>query len=429
MKFLFVFILVSLLKDAAAQEAVCYAGIDYPDCKSCGGACASGNGCYCSDYITQCFSSTCSIAPHECCPVGLFWYSEKKCCTESLVCTPQCLSDESCGKISDIATCVCNTTAYQNMTIKDLKTTVTCDGDAMTVSVSKCLLEFLHYDHTSIQLKNDPNFNCSAGYFTTLNDQTVQALQVKATAGLCGNRVTYDLFKVNYTNTLYIGIKNETLIVVNPIEMDFTCSYNLTMQTALNVTLNPVTSTTFLNATNGEGSYPLTLAAYKNSAYNDPFSNGENVDVGSPIYLGFFIAGADGDKFVLRVVSCFGTPDTRDNPNRVQLLSGGCPIDGGDVDAALVQNGVSLEALFRINAFAFDGLPSVSIFCEARLCDNKTENCSACDSGRANEPNTGEVSVTLTMNERIDFSSSGTPPVPSALLAGSLLLLLFNKLF
>ncbi|KAM4694458.1 pancreatic secretory granule membrane major glycoprotein GP2-like [Discoglossus pictus] len=393
----------------------------------CEYSCTSGKGCRCSDEKI-CLPNKCTLDASECCPTGYSWDSINSCCTAAVIgspdCIPPCLSDEICEKDATSATCVCDPSVYKNMTIKDLKPTVTCDGSTTTVSVSKCLLDYLHYDYTTIRLKNDPNKTCSDNY--TLNNQGVQSLLVKAT---CGNRVTSDLSKVNYTNTLYIDIKHDAVIVVNPIEMDFTCSYNRTMQTSLNVTLHPVASTTFLNATNGEGSYPLTLAAYKNSEYNIPFTDGENVDVGSPIYLGLFTTGADGDKFVLRVVNCYSTPSSSDDDPRVQLLSGGCPIDGGDVDAVIGQNGVSLEARFRVNAFAFDGFPTVSIFCEARLCEKTNGNCSLCNNGRTNEPNTGDVSVTLAMNERLDLSSSGTHAVSSPVVAGSLLLLLFNKLY
>ncbi|KAM4699914.1 pancreatic secretory granule membrane major glycoprotein GP2-like [Discoglossus pictus] len=429
MKFLCVLVLVALLKHT---EAACYSGIEHVACSesSCSGSCSPGNGCTCSDGLTTCIPSACDLDANECCPDGLFWDDTNSCCTDTLVCSPSCLSDEVCVNDTNDAVCVCNNLLHKNETLKDLKTTVDCAEGTMTVSVSKCLLGYLGYDYTTFRLKNDPDINCSAPYPDILNNQRTQSFQIKAKKDICGNIMTLDSSKVYYTNVLFIDILNKPLITINPIEMNFTCSYNLTMQTSLDVILHPVASTTYLNASNGEGSYPLTIAAYKNSEFNIPFEETDNVNVGSDIYLGLFITGADGDNFALRAVQCIATPsNNRNDPTFVQFVSGGCLVDG-DVDTALINNGDSLEAKFRVSAFVFDGYGEVHIFCDARLCDKASGNCTVCQNGKSSEQGTGEVSVSLRMEDTISFGSSGTDTVvSSAALAASILMLLLNKLF
>ncbi|KAM4699861.1 pancreatic secretory granule membrane major glycoprotein GP2-like [Discoglossus pictus] len=261
----------------------------------------------------------------------------------ALDCSPVCYSDEDCIEIDNNATCVCNYTSYYGKKISDFTPSLTCDGGAMVISLSQCLLDYFGYDYNTIQLTNKSEV-CNNTFSNVVDNKRTQSLEVKVQMGWCGNLMTNDAFKMYYTNTLHIGVQNSTVINVNPIEMNFTCSYNLTMQTSLNITLHPVLSTTYLTTSNGEGSYPLTMAAYKDTDFTVPFQETDTVLVGEDIFLGLFVTDADGNTFALRTVQCLASPiNNRDDPNRVQLVSEGCAVDG-DVDVTIEKNEESLEA-------------------------------------------------------------------------------------
>ncbi|KAM8977282.1 uromodulin-like [Pelodytes ibericus] len=369
MKLLCVLFLATLLKHAGAA---CYSGTDPPQCKDCGGDCTSDNGCVCSDYSTTCVPTNCIMNSNDCCPLGYFWDSSASCCTDEFMCSPACAGDEKCVDINGSPDCVCNDTVYSGQTINDLKPTVRCDGGTMTTSVSQCFLTLLRFNYLSIHLTNDSS-DCLFAYSEIFNNQRVESIQVKAQTGWCGNIATNDSTKVYYTNTLHINQLSSVLITKNPIAYNFTCAYNLTMQTSLNYSLNPVVSTAVLTPVTGGGSYSVVMAAYWNPEFTVPIQNGESVLVGTDIFLGLFIPDADGTKFVLRIVECIATPTNNYNDvNQILLISGGCAADSG-VDT-VVTNGVSLEARIQLTTFKFTNFDSVFIFCNVRLCDI-TEAC------------------------------------------------------
>ncbi|KAM3936083.1 pancreatic secretory granule membrane major glycoprotein GP2-like [Leptodactylus fuscus] len=412
------------------ETYTCYSGTDVPMCSSCGGgSCTSDNGCICNTdpTITCVPTSECSsVGTNICCPTGYYWSSGDNCCTATLICSPACKSDEICKNVSNVATCGCNTAVYSGYNTSSLSSTVKCTSSVMTVSLSKCLLEALGYDSTTFQLNNNTD-SCVNTYTETVGNVTMQSIQSLVQTGYCGNIVTTDATKVYYSNVLHIGIQNKTIITANPVNISFTCSYNLTMQTSLTSAFKPTLNSVNMTV-NGQGSIVTTMAAYWDSQYTSPVQQNQDVPVGSNVYLGIFADANDVSKFVLRVENCYATPDNNvNNVNKVAILSGGCPANQG-VTAQVQENGVSFEARVQFNSFAFQGQPLVYITCDVRLCDrNKT--CTGCNAARSGED--GTASLQIPLNFLDDYSSSAAnTDVPSwALLISTLLAYLSMKLF
>ncbi|XP_073525240.1 uncharacterized protein [Phyllobates terribilis] len=188
-------------------------------------------GCICADGLSQCLPTDCPMKNNACCPEGLFWDPIKSCCTSTLRCNPSCGEDEICTNITNIATCVCNNDFYKQNTTADIIPFVTCGLGVIELYVaSRCLLDYLGYDYKNLLLGNAA---CTFSFINYYNNKPVVILQLKAESGWCGNKLTLDSSSFHYTNTLHIGIKNESLITVNPIFFNFTCSYNLTQNTSL----------------------------------------------------------------------------------------------------------------------------------------------------------------------------------------------------
>uniref|UniRef100_A0A8C5M8N2 ZP domain-containing protein n=1 Tax=Leptobrachium leishanense TaxID=445787 RepID=A0A8C5M8N2_9ANUR len=394
---------------------------------ACAGSCDEPNGCICSKDVTlSCIPSgaECPSPYSNCCPLGLFWSTTESCCSTTIYCNPPCQADEECENISNIATCNCNTTVYAGISTSAVLPTVKCESDTITVSFKKCLLYSLGFDPDSLAL-SDSSENCSFPYRSLENGIRYVSLQGEPKTGWCGNNVNTDSSKVYFSNTLHIGIRNKTIITVNPVNVSFTCSYNLTMQTSLAAAIHPVLSSVNLTV-DGEGSFVTTMSAYWDPAYSDAIESTDEVVVGKAFYLGVFSESSDASIFVLRVENCFGTPDgDANNVNKAHLVIGGCPANK-EVDVDVQENGVSLQARIKVNSFIFEGQAQVFITCTVRLCP-KNGTCTGCTSQRSSE-NEGTGSLTIPVNINSDYYSSAANTVSSwSLLTCSLLTFLAIK--
>ncbi|OCT94469.1 pancreatic secretory granule membrane major glycoprotein GP2 [Xenopus laevis] len=428
MKYICLIVLAALLKHAGAA---CYSGTDTIMCTdpSCNGFCTDDNGCSCaSDETKTCVPTTCDITDvSQCCPSGYFWNPSLSCCSEEVICDPPCLSDEKCDSINNEATCVCNNSAYSGKKFSDFSPSLSCQSNIMVISVSQCLLTYLGYDYTNIHLLNDSD-SCNIHYPEIINNNRVESMQLKVKSGWCGNTMTFDSSKLYYKNSLYIGVQNKSIITVNPMTLNFTCSYNMTMETSLIFALKPVLSTVSILGPNGSGSYALTMSAYKNPDYTSPIQADDTVEVGSHIYLGLFVNDADGTAFSLRVEECYATPTNEPSDiNKVYIVRGGCAYTN-DVDSVVEENGKALEARIKLSTFSFQDQTNVYIFCNAMLCPNTTNNqCDKCTSNlktvRASS-NYAQTMINIPLDDFRYFNSGSQTAVSWTLVLGFLLVIL-----
>ncbi|XP_075189742.1 uromodulin-like [Anomaloglossus baeobatrachus] len=421
MNLLYIIVLVAALKYA---DAGCYNG-SIAACNTCGGGCESVQ-CFCINGIDSCVPTTasdCLSQSNDCCPTGYYYDVNAICCTDKVICNPSCSDDEMCSA----GECVCNTTMYKNKTINDLKPSVVCNSDIMLISISRCLLTYLKYDYNTIYAgTNTPG--CTPQYNTIDNNIRVDHLQAELNSGWCGNKITNDSQKIYFTNTLHIGVLSSPIITVNPLNFTFTCSYNLTMQIALNVTLHPVVGSTTIPGTNGSGAFDLVMAAYTDNSYSTPFQESDVVTVGTDIYLGIFVTGADGNAFALRVEKCVASPTNTSVDAPVTIVTGGCA--ASDVSTDVIQNGQTLEAKVRFSLFKFEVADSVYIFCDVRMCDINNDCIKSCTSKSGKSSNTNQVSISLPYDYIGDTSSSVTnSALPWAVLCSTLLGFLTIKLY
>ncbi|XP_053310485.1 uromodulin-like [Spea bombifrons] len=403
----------------------CYAGIngDPPKCSTCGGTCTAGTGCKCLSNTSFCLpdAGTCPMNSSVCCLSGLSWNQDLACCVEEPYCSPACLSDEICMLVNQSSTCSVNTTFYQNqnLSVYNVTGTVECKGSNMTVSLNKNLLDALYYKSFSSSLL-DPS--CTGGNVTLLNGQRLYSVIVPSSFGSCGNRMSKNTTHVTYTNTLHI-YKNSGIVTLSNLSIQFSCTYNLTMQSALVTVLKPVMSSQDVSTGTSEGGATTTIAAYVNPSYTQPLPQTEQqqLPVGSTLYFGMSTQFLD-PAFVLRVDSCFTTPTSDGSgPIKVQLIKGGCSANQGPY-IEVVENGKSKEVRFSIVSFAFKGYDNVYIFCDARLCNAASGSCSGCSASReaSDVLPTSQFSLGPFAFQDIENSGSYTA-VSLAVLVGSLL--------
>ncbi|XP_073398687.1 uncharacterized protein [Dendrobates tinctorius] len=376
-------------------------------CSTCGGSCETGP-CFCENAIDSCVPTTadvCLTESNDCCPPDYYYDRSAICCTDTVVCNPPCADDEYCAA----GICACNITIYKNKTISNVLN-VNCYEDVITLSVSKCLLENLGYDYSSIHLTEDSS-ECAAAYTSIENGQRLIHLQSALVAGWCGNTMTVDSSKAYYRNTVFFHPMTTTLISANSLALNFTCAYNLTINADLQNPLNMVTCNNFegnisqaINKTDNSvysttmgppdttsassadtvsqymsicndfnccftGSVTVNMAAYWDMEFSIPVQESDVLLPGSDIYLGIYTPNWLQDGMVQTTTQCFAAPiNDRNYPNKVQLLSGGCPTFGGNSIVVVIRNGDSLETRIKMSAFQFQGYAQVFIFCDVQFC-------------------------------------------------------------
>ncbi|XP_040193832.1 pancreatic secretory granule membrane major glycoprotein GP2-like [Rana temporaria] len=428
---------VLLLVAALLQKGdanTCYQPLTAADTILCsdptcgGGSCTVANGCACnSDAAITCVPTTecATVANNICCPTGYYWSPTDKCCTATLICNPACTNDKICTNVSSEAICDCNTTLYSGQNSSSLSPIINCGSNVITVSLSECLLESIGYDSQSFQLNNNSD-SCTNTYTQTINNQTMMTIQALPQTGWCGNVMTMDNTAVYYSNVLHIGISNTNVITANPVNLTFSCSYNLTIQTSLAGGYNTSTNTVNLTAS-GVGSVTTTMAAYWDAQYTQPIQSSDTVPVGSSIYIGVTANAGDVNTFVLRTERCVATPDNNvNNVNNAVILSGGCPANQG-ITAQVKDNGGSLESRFQFSSFAFQGQPLVYITCTVRLC-NKNTTCTGCNAARDADTGLGVLQVPINFMDDYGNSASSTA-VSWTLLTSSLVVFFSMKFF
>ncbi|XP_018422504.1 PREDICTED: pancreatic secretory granule membrane major glycoprotein GP2-like [Nanorana parkeri] len=349
-------------------------------------------------------------------------------CIKTPICTSGCAPDENCT----VGKCVCNGSMYQNLTIGNFHPTIVCENSIITVGVNQCQLDLLGYDPSSIHLR-ETGENCSYFFSNISNGSRRIFVQTEAASNWCGNTVESDESNIYISNTIYIDIKKTDIITKNPIKFNYTCGYTRNMQTSLQLPGNITTQTVDLTGINGTGLYPVTMSAYKDLACTIPFTNDDTVVVGSDIFVGIFVAGADSDIFVLRIEKCTASPtEDRNGPNNFVLIENGCAKDTVSADIYVKENGNSTEALFRISSFKFQNYDSVYITCDVRLCEKSNGTCSKCAaSGKSSNIDTNEIQIGLNIEAKYDFAdNAGINTVASwALLLGIQAAFLFIKFF
>ncbi|XP_075707264.1 uromodulin-like [Rhinoderma darwinii] len=413
----------------AGSTPTCYVGINGNPalCVTCNGSCTPSSGCKCATSLSSCLPDpqTCPMNSTSCCLPNLSWYPDLACCIEEPYCTPACLADEVCQYVNNTPACAANATYYQSLglSVNNVSSTVSCKGANMTISVEKNLLEALHYNPAASTLSQ---YNCTGAVLDTLQGQHVYSLTVQTAEGTCGNTMTKNLSHVSFTNYINIpGLITNGIITTGNISIQFSCSYNITMQTSLYTVFKPVMITENLN-TGGTGvDAGATLAAYVNPTYTNPMqqSQQEDLPIGSTVYFGMTTQFPD-PAFVLRVEQCFATP-TKDGTGslKITLIQGGCAIDNGPY-IEVVENGKSKEVRFSVTSFAFQGYNTVYIFCNARLCSIASGSCSKCSSSREASLETVQFGLgPFTFQENIDYSASNQKGLSVTLLFGSLLCL------
>ncbi|XP_078542165.1 uromodulin-like [Lissotriton helveticus] len=297
-------------------------------------------------------------------------------------CDPACADNELCTYSAGYADCKCQKNKYLNASRDDIFPTVQCEGSAMTLSLNKCLLERFNYSFTQMHFV-DTNCTVTSSLQLGGNERVIQ-VNVTPRAGRCGNEmVVRNDRTVTYSNVLYIPPDDTSgIIISSSLRFNFSCTYNRTMQTSLLTALHPTMDNITGPSEDGSGSITATMAAFKSNSFNDPVLENDTLRVGTPVYIGISTTFPDGETFTLRAERCVAAPSINLGDPGVELISGGCAMTQ-TMNVQVVENGQSLQVMFEIETFIFNGQPDVYMWCDVSLCLKDPSTTCQCSSGSA----------------------------------------------
>eukprot|EP00079_Xenopus_tropicalis_P038980 XP_017952751.1 PREDICTED: uromodulin-like [Xenopus tropicalis] len=341
----------------------------------------------CAHWAGDCcqWSSTIQI---KACPGGYHVYklnTSPACslayCTDPSSLNDECLctDDEECRFVSGSYGCYCK----ENRTISaltDLTPTVSCGLQSMKTTFRQCQLRALNIDVKDIILADSYCFN-------VLNDNTTNTYSVLSSlqAGNCGMTLSTNGTHAFYRKSFDFTFLLNGLIIRDRLTTTSTCIYPLDMRISLNTALNPIISTTIIE-TNGTGNFIARMAVYNSSDYKYPYQGAQiNLYTKTVIYIGVFLEGPDPSLYAMVLNNCYATPSSiPDDPIKYYVIQNRCP-SKSDGTVSVLENGVSSQAQFSFQMFAFAGnYNQVYLHCQIYACDSRTSTCaSTCSGSRA----------------------------------------------
>ncbi|XP_041432755.1 fibrillin-1 isoform X2 [Xenopus laevis] len=317
-----------------------------------------------------------------------------------------CTDDEECRFVSGSYGCYCKESRAISA-FSDLTPSVSCGLHNMKTSFRKCQLRALQIDVNYIKLENS---SC----FTVLNDYTTNTYSVLSPlqAGNCGMKLTTNGTHASYVNRYDFYFILPGNIIREKLTMTSTCIYPLDMRLSLITALDPIISTTDISIT-GTGEFKAYMAVYNNSDYKYPYQGAQiNLYTKTVIYIGVFLDGPDPSQYALVLKNCYATPSSNpDDPIKYYIIQNRCP-SRSDNTVNVVQNGLSSQAQFSFQMFAFVGdYNQVYLHCEIYACNNMTSTCLPTCKSRATAVTT-ENTFNLKIGPFINLDSP--PKLPTA---------------
>ncbi|KAM5152690.1 uromodulin-like [Mantella aurantiaca] len=342
----------------------------------------------CSNWYSGCCTQPFNISVRMC-PEGFYVYKLQGTpgcyfayCTESdYSCSGvECAPDEECRMVNGVSGCYCKDSSYTTSVIKPgnltdyLTPQVTCGLGNIEVRFSKCLLKSLGYDTSSIHLRD----NYCRGDIERL-DKSYITLITGPTYGSCGGYISNDGTDITYSNTVYLPLMSDGVIIRNEYPVDFHCTYPSNMEINLLTAISSFTVNATINVA-GTANFTITMGLFQDSGYITSYTSSQvSLNSTSMLYVGVIVTGATGSSpFVLVMKNCYATP-TADSAygSRYDIITDRCP-NRKDPTISVPENGVSLKGRFSFQVFKFlGGYNQIYLHCQIGLCDTSSYDCSA----------------------------------------------------
>ncbi|KAM4631551.1 uromodulin-like [Discoglossus pictus] len=335
----------------------------------------------CANWRGDCclWSNTISV---KACPGGYYVYKLARtptcflayCVESNFSCSANdCAPDEECQDINGVSECRCKTDVSIGQPSNNPASVISqeCGLNQIKLSFSKCQLERMGYDTSSIHLSNN-----SCKTINEKGDKSYISIITLPRSGSCGSQLVANETHLTYINTVYLALKSDGIIQRDETRINFSCSYARNMEVNLLMAINPMVTYTDITI-GGTAIYSIRMGLFQDSGYSTMYEGSEVwLTTASMLYVGVMADQAKDSKFNLVMKNCYATPTSDSkNPLKYYIIKDNCP-NRYDPTINVTQNGGSPEGRFSVQVFTFIGNYSqVYLHCEIRLCDTSYENC------------------------------------------------------
>ncbi|KAM4632531.1 uncharacterized protein O3C94_019061 [Discoglossus pictus] len=335
-------------------------------------ACANWGGSCCS------WASSISI---RACPGGFYVYkldSSPTCflayCTEPLFNCSKCAPDEECKRVNSVLECQCKNISSLSSGLESNSFEKTCGLTQIKLSLSKCLLESLGYNISTMHLRD---INCAS--FIERRDTNYVTIITLPRKGYCGAELVANRTHLTSINTVYLTLPSDGSSIGHADQFNISCSYPVEMETMLWLSVTPFVSSVTLT-TSGTEVYSAKMGLFKDSDYTTLYEEQDawlKTDV--TLYVGVTVEPTTNNDFVLVMENCYLTSTSENwNPAKYYIIKDNCP-NQSDPTINVTQNGVSYQGQFSLQSFNFiNNYDKVYLHCQIRLCNTSYEACSSC---------------------------------------------------
>ncbi|XP_069478977.1 uromodulin-like [Ambystoma mexicanum] len=308
--------------------------------------------------------------------MGLFFPGFGYCTDPNTVavpaCSPGCAQDEECLWAMDSWGCYCK--AGVTVPPGPIHATVSCGGNKLMASLSRCKLEALGLQSSTAHFA-DPACVGQRGYGGTLS-----TINVVSGFMQCGtSAVRTNEMQVSFSNVIKLTAANGH--AEDNMNISVSCNRTLNMQLSSELSGNAVESALAVMVPN-LGQLTLKLSLFKNVQFTEPFQQDElAVPRGLPVYVGAYIQDAIGVPAVVLMRNCFATSSGNSEDTKKHFfIRNRCP-DSADLSVQMEGQTEPYQAGFKTLLFQESwGFENMHLHCALQLCTsaNKSDCTPVC---------------------------------------------------
>ncbi|KAG9463199.1 hypothetical protein GDO78_022214 [Eleutherodactylus coqui] len=190
----------------------------------------------------------------------------------------------------------------------------------------------------------------------------------------CGTIVASDDTHIVFSNTIHSN--SSDVVTRSYINITFACRYPINYmvqqpkgESRISVNVRTITLST------EDGNFSVSMMLYKDEEFQDMWTTVPSLTLDDNIFVRVYMIP---EHFIIKVDKCWATP-TNDPSHPVQytFIQDSCSLVFLDETLSIIMNGMSAEAMFRIQMFKFVGLAYNNVFlhCSVKICHNTESIC------------------------------------------------------
>ncbi|XP_077148434.1 pancreatic secretory granule membrane major glycoprotein GP2-like [Ranitomeya variabilis] len=204
------------------------------------------------------------------------------------------------------------------------------------------------------------------------DDSYIFSIQTNFT--VCGTIMVSDDSHIVFINTIHSN--SSDVVTRSYINITFACRYPITYmvqqpngESRISVDIRTITLST------EDGNFSVSMMLYKDEEFQDMWTTIPSLKLEDNIFVRVFMIPG---HLIIRLEKCWATPTNEpSHPVQYTFIQDSCSHVFLDETLSIIMNGMSAEAMFRIQMFKFVGLAYNNVFlhCSVQICHNTESIC------------------------------------------------------